>query len=294
MDPIARLVLGTVQFGLPYGVSQGSARVPLAEVRQILDAARRAGIQMLDTAAGYGASECLIGSLEEADSFEIVTKTLSVRPGETESADLVTIDSAFRTSLDKLKRRRVSALLVHNAGNLAGRGGVALWAQLERYRQDGLAAKIGVSVYDPAEAEALVARFPIEIVQLPLNVLDQRSIRSGALERLASNGVIIHARSALLQGLLLMRPDELPPTLRRAGPALERWHTACVAADVKPLAAALGFVLSVPGVSGTVFGVHSREHLAQCVAAIQQSVRLSWEVLACDNPLVIDPRRWMS
>jgi aryl-alcohol dehydrogenase-like predicted oxidoreductase len=247
---------------------------------------------MLDTAASYGASECLIGSYEEADAFEIVTKTLSVHPAETEPGDLAAIDSAFRASLDKLRRRRVAALLVHSAGNLAGRGGAALWAQLERYRRDGLAGKIGVSVYNAAEAEELMARFPIEIVQLPLNVFDQRPLRSGALERLASNGIIIHARSALLQGLLLMQADELPPALRAARPAVERWQAACVAADVSPLAAALGFVLGAPGVSAMVFGVHSRDHLAQCIAAIQQPVHLPWEVLACDSPLVVDPRRW--
>lgn len=294
MDSSGRLVLGTVQFGLPYGVSQGGATVPPAEVRLILDAARRTGIRTLDTAAGYGASECLIGSLEEADAFEIVTKTLSARTTETEAADLAAIDSAFRASLDKLKRGRVSALLVHNAGDLSGRGGAALWAQLERYRQDGLAGKIGVSVYDAAEAESLMERFPIEIVQLPLNVLDQRPLQSGALERLASSGIVVHARSALLQGLLLMQPDELPPSLRPARQALERWRAAYMAADVSPLAAALGFVLSVPGVSAMVFGVHSRDHLEQCIAATQQPVSLPWEALACDNPLVIDPRRWAS
>ncbi len=237
---VDRLILGTVQFGLPYGVSHRGGAVARDEVERILTAAHSAGVRTLDTAAAYGESERVIGSVAAALPFEIVTKTLPLGASEPDPDDLAAIDSAFRASLDKLGRQRVAALLVHDVRNLDGQGGAALWAQLERYRRDGLAGKIGVSVYDAAEAEALAARFPIEIVQLPLNVFDQRSTLSGVLERLAAGGIIVHARSPLLQGLLLMLPDELPPALQHARPAVEFWRSACAAAGVTPLAAALG------------------------------------------------------
>jgi aryl-alcohol dehydrogenase-like predicted oxidoreductase len=292
VNGVDRLILGTVQFGLPYGVSHRGGAVAPDEVERILATAQRAGVRTLDTAAAYGESERVVGSLETALAFEIVTKTLPRRASEPETADLAAIDSAFRASLDKLRRQRVAALLVHDVRNLQGRGGAALWTQLERYRQDGLAGRIGVSVYDAAEAEALAARFPIEIVQLPLNVFDQRPVRSGALERLAAGGIVVHVRSPLLQGLLLMPPAELPPVLDRARPAVDRWRAACAAAGATPLAAALGFVLAKPEVSGLVVGVHSSDHLAQCLAAIQQPVALRWASFASDDPVVIDPRRW--
>lgn len=293
MKAVDRLILGTVQFGLPYGVSHRGGAVARDEVGQILHLAHRAGVRTLDTAAAYGESERVIGSLEAALPFEIVTKTMPLRSSEPDADDLVAIDRAFFCSLEKLRRARISALLVHDVGILKGRAGAALWAHLERYRRDGLVDRIGVSVYDATEAEALSARFPVEIVQLPLNVFDQRPVTSGALERLAAEGIVIHARSPLLQGLLLMPPGELPTALRRAAPALERWRAACAAADTSPLAAALAFVLASPAVSGLVLGVHSSDHLAQCLAALEQPVALCWRSLACDDAILVDPRRWL-
>lgn len=293
MSDIDRLILGTVQFGLSYGVSHHGGPVALGEVERILNTARRAGVRTLDTAVAYGESERVIGSLETAVAFEIVTKTLPLRTSELGKDELVAIDLAFRGSLEKLRRPHVAALLVHDVRHLEGSGGAALWAQLERYRRDGLAVRIGVSVYDADEAEALAVRFPLDVVQLPLNVFDQRPIASGALERLAAAGIIIHARSPLLQGLLLMLPGDLPTALGHARPAIEGWRSACAAAGVSPLAAALGFVLARPEVSGFVVGVHSSDHLEQCLMAIEQPVTLGWESFALTDSSVVDPRSWI-
>ena len=287
-----RLVLGTVQFGLAYGVSHQGGAVSRSEAADILTFATKSGIRTLDTAAAYGESESVLGELLDVNaSLGIVTKTVPIRTDALATSDITAIDEGFRRSLVRLRRDRVSALLVHDSRDLLASGGDRLWTLLETYRADGLAARIGVSVYDATEIEAVLARYPVELMQLPASVFDQRLVLDGTLERLASRGVAVHIRSLLLQGLLLMAPEALPASLAAAVPAMRRWRKACVAESVTPLAAALAFGMAQP-VEGLVIGVHSRMHLMECLAAIAQPVSLPWGSFACNDAGVVDPRQW--
>ena len=290
--PVERLVLGTVQFGLDYGISNVGGAVPRGEVSDILTLAHQSGIRMLDTAAAYGDSESVLGTLDDiAATFEIISKTVPIRTGQIDDAELAIIEQGIRRSLNRLRRDRVAALLVHDARDILGRGGERLWALLERHKAAGHASRIGVSVYDAEEIEAVLSRFPVELIQLPLSVFDQRLIEDGTLGRLAARGIAVHARSLFLQGLLLMPSEDVPEALQVALPLLMRWRDLCAEAKVARLEAALGFALSQP-IEGLVVGVHSRAHLAECLAALKQPLALPWASLACRDLAVIDPRQW--
>ena len=56
-----KIVLGTVQFGVNYGINNTSGQVSLEEVCKILRIAEEKGIKTLDTSSGYGASEIVLG-----------------------------------------------------------------------------------------------------------------------------------------------------------------------------------------------------------------------------------------
>ena len=294
--PSARLALGTVQFGLPYGITHAGGRVPEDEVGAILADARAAGIDLLDTAAAYGDSEAVLGRRPEARSFAVITKTLPLRCPAVGPAEIDAVARAFDASLARLGRDHVEGLLVHDAGDLLAPGGAALWAMLEARRAAGQVRRLGVSVYDRAELDAVSARFPLALVQLPLNALDQRLDRDGTLARLATNGIAVHVRSAFLQGLLLGAPVGDPaaalPGPAAAAPFLRRWHAAVAAAGTTAEAAALAYAATRPGVERVVIGVHARAHLAAAVAAFAARPVLDWAALACDDPAVVDPRRW--
>ena len=134
-------------------------------------------------------------------------------------------------------------------------------------------------------------RFPLDIVQAPLNVFDQRLLAEGVLARAAEKGVEIHARSVLLQGLLLMTPEAAAAKLPQAAEKLAAWRAALAEAGVSPLAAALGFALATPA-ERIVIGVHSAAHLAECLASAETAPALDSRRFACDDLDIIDPRRW--
>jgi aryl-alcohol dehydrogenase-like predicted oxidoreductase len=278
---------------LPYGVSHEGGRVPIEEARDILELAAVGGIDMLDTAAAYGDSEEVLGKIVGAESpFAIVTKTLPIRADEIDEAAIGRVEAGFRASLRKLRRDKVYALLAHDPRDLLNPGGERLWALFEALKTEGLVGKIGASVYDSAQIDALTSRYPLEALQTPLNVFDQRLLADGGLARVAAKGVEIHTRSVLLQGLLLMSPEAAATKLPRAVDKLRDWHAALGEADVTPLAAALGFALQAPNVDRIVIGVHSATHLSECLAALEAAPQLNYARFASDDLDLIDPRRW--
>lgn len=277
----ARLGLGTAQFGLAYGIANTRGRPSDAEVTAVLDAAVDGDIALLDTAPAYGDAERRLGAFASG-SLPIVTKT-SV--GLDARASLV-------ASLAHLRRERVHALLVHDRHALLGADGDALFAALVDLREAGLAAKVGVSVYHPHEADALLARYPLQVVQLPLNGLDQRAHTSGLLGRLAARGVEVHARSPFLQGLLLLAPEHVPAALAAARAPLVAFRARARELGLTPLQAALGFARAIPGVDVVVVGVDGVAQLREVVAAAPPVSPDDWIDLASPDLDVIDPSRW--
>jgi spore coat polysaccharide biosynthesis protein SpsF len=232
----ASLVLGGAQFGMPYGIANRAGKPDDGALHAILDLAERAGLSHLDTAAGYGDSEARVGSALTPDSpLAIVTKlppnVLDGQPPALEASQRVHV--AVDRSLWLLGRARLDAVLLHRFEHYAGSEG-AVWQTLLALKNEGKIGRIGASVYRPEELSALLENPDVGLLQLPFNILDQRWLEPGIQRAIAARpDVILHGRSALLQGLLTVDdPAEWPiPDGHLAG--------TCIAA-LKALAAKLG------------------------------------------------------
>jgi len=280
------LALGTVQFGLPYGIAGRGAPVPETEVRQILQIAHAGGIRLLDTAAAYGSIEERLPALCGSLQFRVVSK-IPALPG---GAELGTVEKFVADAVHSVGHRlgdALYALLFHRAADLLGPAADSAWrAALDAARPRGV--QLGVSVYAPDEARAVQKRFAIDLVQVPANALDQRLRDTGS----ALDGVAIHLRSVLLQGLLLMPVAEAAARVPAAAEPLTRWRHWCDERGVGTLQAALAIVKGMGGASHAVIGVDSAAHLETILDAWHASAPLQAPQLACANLDVIDPRRW--
>jgi aryl-alcohol dehydrogenase-like predicted oxidoreductase len=290
---IGKLALGTVQWGMSYGIA-GRGQPSSAEVGAILAAGRRAGISLLDTAHGYGTSEAVIGAHAAATApMRVVTKTRAVRRARITAADLEAVEIALEDSLKRLQRPSVAAVLVHDAGDLLCPGADGLWRLLERFRGDGKTERIGVSVYNPLQCRAITAAFPVQIVQLPFNLYDQRFLESGVLAGLKSGGVEVHARSAFLQGLLLMAPEALPPHFDSIRDHHRRFHDWARTHEVSPLTAALDFCLCQPAIDHVVVGCENVGQIEEILrAATAKAPLMSGPSFALADVNIIEPSRW--
>ncbi|MFL6622356.1 MAG: aldo/keto reductase [Sulfurifustaceae bacterium] len=288
-----KLGLGTVQFGQQYGVSNSQGKTSPEEVARILRLAEKIGVSVLDTAPLYGDSEAVLGAcLPWGHAFHLVTKTpqfAGFDVGDVAAA----VDHSFRASLQRLRQPTVYGLLVHNAADLLSANGDAIFSALEALRSDGRVTKIGVSAYSPQEIEDVLARYPVDLVQIPVNVFDQRLIRSGHLGRLKSRGVEVHARSIFLQGLLLLQPDALASYFSGVRAHLGRYREAVHALGMTPLQGALAFVAAIPEVDVMVCGVTREADLAEIHGALRADLKVDFGEFAIDAPEIVEPRRWI-
>jgi D-threo-aldose 1-dehydrogenase len=283
-----RIGLGTVQFGIDYGVSNAAGQVPASEVPSILATAHKAGIRVLDTAASYGTAEEVLGSaMRPTDHFDIVTKTLPLSHG------LGQVESRARRSLENFRRKPADAILVHAAQDLMGPDGPQLWKLLQRLRDEGLFKRIGISAYVTDKPLELARRYRPDLMQIPFSILDQRLKQSGELASLKELGVEIHVRSIFLQGLLLMDPKKLPAKLLHAGPALAATHARIEQAGLTWVTAAIGFVLAQEEVDIGIVGVTGLGELSEILTASAVNLpKLDWSACAVDDPLTLTPSRW--
>jgi aryl-alcohol dehydrogenase-like predicted oxidoreductase len=291
MKSASKLGLGTVQWGLDYGVSNQGGRTPAEAVSAIVAEARECGVEVLDTAALYGDAESVLGRNALA-GFHVVTKTPRFATSSITDGNAVELNEVFRRSLQRLSMPAVYALLLHHADDLLAPGGEKLWRVMSRLKEQGLVRKIGASIYDGDTVDALVERYTPDIVQVPLSALDQRMLVNGCLERLKSRGVEIHTRSAFLQGLLLLPPDRIPRYFDPIAPLLKRWHTAVQESGLTAGQAALAFVRDVPYVDTVLVGVESLKQFRSCVSDFEMNSAFDAAGLACYDPMFVNPVNW--
>jgi aryl-alcohol dehydrogenase-like predicted oxidoreductase len=288
-----RLILGTVQFGLKYGISNVKGQPRLEEVQDIFNLARSYGVETLDTAAVYGEAESVIGSSPESSIFKIITKTLPVKEQIVSQNSISDIQATLERSLVRLRRDRIEGVLVHHGCDLLKPGADGLHKLLCNLKDSGVIKRIGVSVYDPEEADKIISRYPIDIIQLPFNILDQRASRSGLFERSRSASVEIHVRSAFLQGALLMAPDQLPAHLLKLRPVLSKFRNACDKYGWTAQEACLRFVAGTAGVDQIVCGVNSAKELSELVSRFRSDhVGFDFSSYSNKDLQIINPSNW--
>lgn len=283
-----KLALGTVQFGMSYGVANTRGQVAAAEVAEILAAASAAGVDTLDTAIAYGESEARLGDFGVRD-WKVVSKLPALPDTEQDVANWV--EKSVRASLARLHIDRLDGLLLHRPRDLLGARGADYCRALLAVKDKGLATSVGLSIYSPEDLDLLWPVFRPDIVQAPFNILDRRLADSGWLARLHGEGVRVHTRSAFLQGLLLLPPSQRPAYFSPWTEHLARWGQACAELQTSPLVLALGVPLSRPEIERVVVGVDSVSQLNEILAA-SSSPPEHFPLLACQDLNLIDPSRW--
>ena len=291
-----KIGLGTVQFGLDYGVSNPQGITPATEVTDILTLAWKSGITILDTAVSYGMSEEVIGqSIPKGMSFKIVTKTPLFKKDRIDKADAARLKETLRQSLKRLKQDAIYGLLVHHANDLLVPGGPYLWQAMGDLKAAGLVKKIGVSVYSPHEIAEITNKFHLDLIQLPVNVFDQRMVQEGYLRHLKDLGVEIHSRSVFLQGLLLMSPKELPAHFNSIRPIMIKYNSALQKYGISPLTAALAFVYAQQEIDHIVVGVNDRDQLRSILKVIlnlHDLDHIDFSNYATIDESIINPSLW--
>lgn len=192
---MSKIILGTVQMGLAYGINNSSGKVSFENTCTILSKAHELGILTLDTAEGYGNAHQVIGDFHRLNpkiKFNIITKI----PHGTLVGN---IEDRIKTYISDLQVNFLEVLMFHSFESYKNNQGI--FEGLKNLKQQGVIKNIGVSVYKNEHMEVLLQDDNVTVVQMPFNLLDNQSLRGDFMAKLKANGKIIHTRSAFLQGL---------------------------------------------------------------------------------------------
>ena len=246
-----KIVLGTVQFGVNYGINNSGGQVPLEEVCRILKIAEECGVKTLDTSAGYGQSEFVLGKAmkESQTHFNVVSKYPKTDHGVRET---------FAESIKQLGVDQLYGYLVHLFK--CYEDNPAIFDEMTALKKEGKIQKVGFSLYNVNQLQFLLDRdVKFDILQFPYNIFDRQF--EPYMPKLVEMGVEIHTRSAFLQGLFFKDVSTLPEKLQPLKPYLEALHQYSGKGGITIEQVAFGYVLANEYVKGALIGVDNHRQL---------------------------------
>jgi len=280
MPAQSKLGLGTVQFGLKYGISNTSGKTPSEEVNKIIDFARQSHIKYLDTASAYGDSEEALGKCGIED-YRVVSKFMPV------GYKNQTISSQLNESLDKLGLKSVYGYLAHRPETLLEEP--QQWEELLLLKNTEKITKIGFSLNKKSELEQLLAAdMTPDIVQVPFNVFDSRFQEQ--LKELKEKGCDVHSRSAFLQGLFFVPADSLEAFF---DPVKEIIRSLQSTYGNELPGALLNYVLQKDFIDVVILGVENLDQLKDNIENIRNSTAVNLEIPYIEERIVM-PSFWPS
>ena len=283
------IAIGTANFGMQYGIANSRGKLSKHSVAEILGLAKSLGVTCLDTANAYGESQKVLGEFGVRD-WRVVSKISSVPQNCND------IDSFVCTQIDlilsSLSLSDFETVLMHNSNDLTGEFGDEVYEALNDAKSRGQVEKIGVSIYDPSDLESITRRFKLDVVQAPINVFDNRLQDSGWLDRLASMGVEVHARSVFLQGVLLSAIAQNNDFFKPWKTTFERWNRFTESSGTSALMNCVKHVNSFEKVTFAVVGIDSAQNLSEVFDAFsEQPQRIDEGNFSVDSQL-INPACW--
>lgn len=294
-----KLCLGTVQFGMDYGIN-GQKKPARDAAIDILDYAVNNGITTFDTANAYGDAEEVLGEFlkckkivrSELRLFSKLKPNILENKNESEWYSL--IRDNLENSLQRLEIDYLDGYLLHTPRYVFNRRIVEI---LNGLKDEGIIKKIGVSIYYLDEAEKGLQDNMIDTIQIPYSIFDQRLEKGGFFNRREILNKEILSRSAFLQGLILMNEKDVPPFLTKSIPVIRKMNELCEKYQISKAVLALNYVKRQMGIDYLVFGVDNLEQLKEIISASTNKIDdelvsiISKEFNGLDSDIII-PSLW--
>jgi aryl-alcohol dehydrogenase-like predicted oxidoreductase len=259
-------------------------------MNSILQKAWAKGIDTLDTAISYGESEKRLGMTNVKD-WHIVTKLPEI-PNECTNINTWILNQVQK-SLLRLGVTKILALLLHRPDQLLESDGAEIWKALQDLKQKNIVKKIGFSVYDCNQLDALWDSFQPNIVQMPYNLLDKRFLLSGWMKKMNDAGVEIHVRSVFLQGLLLMSKSDRPEKFNHWKDIWEVLDAWLLEHDITAVEAAISFAMDNPYIDKIVVGVDNVQQLEEILSlSLKRKIVYPPKSLHTSDVRLINPSQW--
>ncbi len=257
----ARLMLGTVQFGLNYGIANEAGKPSYETARDIVACAVEGGIDGLDTAAAYGDSEDVLGKiiaeLGLAEKVVTVTKVPAIKEELSANAADEYVEKSVASSLKRLGLDVLPVCLFHSENDFK------YFDSLLKMKDKGLVKNVGVSTVSPEATEKIVDCADVEAVQIPTNLFDRRFSNARIFDIAKSKGTAVFVRSVYFQGLAVMPTEKIKPFLHEIVPVREAVDAIANEAGLQKTELAMRYAFGIDGITRVLVGVDSLEQMRE-------------------------------
>ena len=284
-----KLIIGTVQFGLDYGITNNNGKVNDDELDNIFLFCNKHNIEYFDTAQDYGTSEDILSNYSKLyPNFRIITKS------KFKNKD---IDNTIKLSLNKFDK--IECYMLHSFEDYKN---IDLLNKIISYKNTRQITKIGVSIYNVTEAIQILKDNIVDVIQLPFNYLDHQWFNQEFQELIKLHKTEIHVRSIFLQGLLLNKPVKYPSNIPKD--AFDETEQIILhitkKLNLSKLELCVAYINSFEWINKFLIGVDNLEHLQLNFNVINKNLILKNEdILFIDrateniNPDILNPSKWL-
>ena len=281
-----KLALGTVQFGLQYGISNTKGVPTDLDLSQIFTTAIQNKINTFDTAIAYGNAEERIANFLPNEA-QIISKF----PKTSSNSEL---KETIQSSIERLKQESLFGFMAHNGDFLIENP--KLWEVLVNFKEKKKIKKIGYSLYTTKQLEQLLHLDLIpDIIQVPFSLLDQKF--EPYFKELKAKNVEIHCRSVFLQGLYFMNTNALPEKVIPLKKELEQINEIARNKQISISDLALNFAYLNNNIDKVVIGVENDNQLIDNINAIvkwKKDTFIFEEInkIKVSNKELLNPANW--
>jgi aryl-alcohol dehydrogenase-like predicted oxidoreductase len=285
-----KLILGTVQMGLKYGINNINGKISREECNKIFEKAFESNIRILDTAEAYGNSHDIIGKFHENNpnfKFKVNTKLAN-------NIDLKQIDGKISNYLKELHIDQIETLMFH--GYNSYHKNKLLIEKMVSLKKMDVIKNIGVSIYTNAEIESILNDDNVSVIQLPFNLLDNMTQKNNLLTQIKKSGKISQSRSAFLQGIFFKDLNKKNKIIDQLKKELIQLKNLTIKYKCSMQELALSYCLCQKEIDNVLIGVDSSEQLVKNISAAKFKIDINLineiNKIKVENVDLINPSLW--
>ena len=281
-----KLILGSANFGTPYGISNTLKKISSVETKKIFNIAKRNKISLIDTATNYKDSEITIGKNTTSDEFNIITKLPKI------GKNIHLIEKFIFQSLKRLKRKQLYGALIHSIDDLNSKNIEKIFLELNKLKKKNIIKKIGVSVYSEKNLKTIIKKHNIDIVQFPSSIFDLRFLKKNLLINLKKKKIEIFTRSVFLQGVIFLDSSTIKKKFKNYSKKIIKFKNDLNHDSDKMINYCLSFIKNFKHIDGIIVGINSSNHLLQILNNSKKIKIKSLNKYSINNEKFLNPYNW--
>ena len=281
-----KIVIGSANFGQHYGYA--NTNTSEKEIKKIFKFAIMNNINHLDTAINYGNAQKLLG-MHNLEMWNIDTKIPKVPFKVKEITSW--LEKNLENTLRDLNVTKLNTIYFHEPKDLLGPQAIYIIEYLNKLKENKTINNIGISVYYPSELEKILSIFKPDIVQIPYSIFDRRFENQNSIKILKKNKIKIYARSIFLQGLVLLRQENLPLKFNKYKALWKEYEEWLNYKNLDKLQTAIRFAFGNNDIDKVIIGVENVVQLTEIVKIKKNKINIPNFKSKIDNFLVV-PSNW--